>query len=105
MRVARSHVQWMRNHWCQKSCTRPGHGHAKPLDTGGIQVKKIRHEESRHEREPRQLDDEADAETENRASHEHYGLRVCGTVFEANRSTWYEIGGQFDEREGEATAK
>ena len=68
--------------------------HAKPVDTGGIQVKEIRHEESRHEREPRRLNDEADAETENRAAHEHHGLRVCGTVFEAS--------GKFDEGEGEA---
>ena len=40
--------------------------HAKPEDTGGIQVKKIRHEGSGHEREPRRLSDEADTETENR---------------------------------------
>ena len=75
---------------------------AKPVDTGGIQVKKTRHEESRHEREPCRISDEADAETENRAAREHHGLRVCGTVFEASRSTWYEIGETFDEREREA---
>ena len=50
-------------------------GHAKPVDTGGIQFEKIRHEECRHEREPRRLDDEADAKTEDRAAYEYYGLR------------------------------
>ena len=33
----------------------------KTVDTGGMQGKKIRHEASRHEREPRRLDDEAAA--------------------------------------------
>ena len=50
----------------------------------------------------RQRNDEADAETENRAAHEHHGLRVCGTVFEASRITWCEVGEKFDKREGEA---
>ena len=36
--------------------------------------KKIRHEEGRHEREPRRLDDEADAETEHRAAYDYCGL-------------------------------
>ena len=36
-------------------------------------------------------------------AHEHHAwLRVCGTLFEASRSTWHESGGKFDEREGEA---
>ena len=60
------------------------------------------HEESRHGREPRRPNDEADAEAENRAAHEHHGLRVCGTVFEASRNTWHEVGREFDEREEEA---
>ena len=72
--------------------------HAKLMDTGGIRVENVRHEESLHEREPRRLDDEADAETANRTAHVHRGLRVCGTLFEASRSTWYEIGGKFEER-------
>ena len=41
-------------------------------------------------------------ETENRAAQEHHELRVCGTVFEAMRKTWKEIGGKFGEREREA---
>ena len=46
------------------------------MDTGGIQVGPVRHEESRHEREPRRLDDETDAEIENRTAHGHHGPRV-----------------------------
>ena len=48
------------------------------------------------------LNDEGDAETEDRAAYEYNGLRVCGTMLEASRSTWYEIGGNLDEREEEA---
>ena len=69
---------------------------AQLVDARSLQVLKSRHEESRHERQPRRLHDEADAETENRAAHEHHGRRVCGTVFLASRSTWYEIGVKFD---------
>ena len=68
--------------------------HAKPVHIVCTQVKKIRYEESRHEREPRRLIDEADAETGNRAAHEQHELRVCGTVFGAGRSARHEIGGK-----------
>ena len=50
--------------------------HADSVDTRSIQVKQVRHEESRRERDSRRLNDETDAEIENRAAHEHHGLRV-----------------------------
>ena len=84
---------------------RRGLGKAKHVDMQKRWIqeasKSTRFVTKRHEREPRGLDDEA-AETEKRAAHEHHGLRVSGTVFEASRGAWYEIGGKFDEREGEA---
>ena len=46
------------------------------VDTGGIQVRQVRHAEGRHEREPTRFHDETDAEIENRAAYEHHGLRV-----------------------------
>ena len=53
--------------------------HAESVDTGSIQVRQVRREEEgRHEREPSRLDDETNAETENRAAHEHHGFRVHG---------------------------
>ena len=39
--------------------------HAVYMDTGGIQVRKVRHEESRHECEPSRPNHETAAETEN----------------------------------------
>ena len=39
--------------------------HAESVDTGSIQVRQVRHEEGRHEREPSRLDDETAALTEN----------------------------------------
>ena len=50
--------------------------HAESVDTGGIQVRQVRHEEGRHEREPSLYNDETDAEIDNSAAHEHDGLRV-----------------------------
>ena len=49
--------------------------HAEPA-TRGFQVRSVHHKESRHEREPSRLNDEAAAE--NRAAHEPHGLRVHG---------------------------
>ena len=37
--------------------------HAESVDTGGIQVRQVRHEEGRHEREPSRFNDETAAET------------------------------------------
>ena len=50
--------------------------YAEPVDPGGFQVRPVRHEESRHEREASRLDDETCAEAEGRATHESHGLRV-----------------------------
>ena len=38
--------------------------HSESVDTGGFQVRLVRHEEGRHEGEPSRLDDETAAETE-----------------------------------------
>ena len=55
-----------------------GLGRAKHVHMQSLWIQKasIRREESRHEREPRRLDDEAAAGTEPRAADENYGLRV-----------------------------
>ena len=50
--------------------------HAESVDTGGIQVRPVRHEEGRHEREPRRLDDETAGKAEDRAAHGRHGLRI-----------------------------
>ena len=61
--------------------------HAKLMDTGGIRVENVRHEESLHEREPRRLDDEADAEIGNRGAYEFYGLRFVEKYLKRARSS------------------
>ena len=55
-----------------------GLGRAKHVDMQSLWIQKasIRREESRHEREPRRLDDEAAAGTEHRVADENHGLRV-----------------------------
>ena len=64
---------WLVN---RKGLGKAKHVDIESVDTGGIQVRKVRHEEGRHEREPSRLNDETSAEIENRAAHEHHGLRV-----------------------------
>ena len=54
-----------------------------------------------YEREPRRHDDETTAGTEDCAAFENHELGICGTILEARRMRWYEIGGRFDGREGE----
>ena len=51
---------------------------AESVDTGGIQIWLVHHEESRHEREPSRLDDETAGKAEDRTAHGHHGLRVHG---------------------------
>ena len=51
---------------------------AESVDTGGIQIWPVHHEESRHEREPSRLDDETAGKAEDRTAHGHHGLRVHG---------------------------
>ena len=52
------------------------HVDMQSVDTGGIQVRQVRHKAGRHEREPSRLNHETAAETENRAAHFCHGLRV-----------------------------
>ena len=48
--------------------------HAEPVDTRGLQVKMVRHEESGSESGPLRLDHETTTRTENRAVNENHGL-------------------------------
>ena len=50
--------------------------YAESVDTGGFQIRPVRHEESRHERETSRLDDKTAGKAEDRAAHEHHGLRI-----------------------------
>ena len=65
--------------------------HAEPVDTRGVQVKKVRHEESGCERERHRLDDEATTRTENLADDENHWRLIRGAAYlgrEGSHCTW-----------------
>ena len=66
---------------------------AEPVNSRSIQVSKVRHKESRNERESRQLDGEATTGTENRTADENHGQQVRGAPSEARRIAWREASG------------
>ena len=76
---------------------------AKLVDTGAIQVNEIRHFSSRHERASRRLMTKPMPRPKIEQCMNIMGYEFAEQCFEACRSTWYEIGGKFDEL-GAATA-
>ena len=64
---------------------------AELVDTISFQVKKVRHEEGRYEREPRRLDDETTTRTKDRA---------VGATSGARRVTWKFFAGVFEQSSG-----